>query len=268
MTQLAKVEPNTFTDDQKLLIKQTIAPKASDNELRLFIAQCERTKLDPFSRQIYCIHLGGKMSIQVSIDGFRVIAERSGNYAGQDKPVFHYDDKNRLTACEVTVYKWHNEQRYPAAVGVAMWSEYSQNNTMWNKMPHTMLSKCAEALALRKAYPQDLSGLYTMDEMQQAQPAEVIYEDLKREPDLTIGPAIVDTREPVKPQTKTAAAISMQHGIDLKKAIKDAERCGSVSALSHFIEMQPESIRKDVQFQGACIDHKQNLQEALAKEKV
>jgi phage recombination protein Bet len=170
-TTLARKENNliAFSDDQVALIKKQIAPKASNDELQLFLYQAKRTGLDPLTRQIYCIHRGGKMNIQTSIDGFRVIAERSGDYGGQDEPEF-VEDNGTLTCCKIRVYKFRGDVRYQASVGVAYWNEYfpQDNNFMWKKMPHTMLSKVAEALALRKAYPQDLSGLYTNDEMQQA----------------------------------------------------------------------------------------------------
>lgn len=179
-----------FTTEQINLIKSQIAPKATDDELKLFLNQCKRTGLDPFARQIYAIHRNqwnadkkmyeNKMSIQTSIDGFRVIAERSGDYAGQDEPVFNEVD-GKLISCKVTVYRFKSAQkyaiptRYAAAVGVAYWDEFKQvgkdgkETSLWAKMPHTMLSKVAEAIALRKAYPQDLSGLYTGEEMAQSE---------------------------------------------------------------------------------------------------
>jgi phage recombination protein Bet len=159
-----------FTQDQIDLIKKQIAPKANENELKLFLYQCARTGLDPLARQIYCIPIGVRMTIQTSIDGFRVVAERSGSYAGQSEPEFVEDEKGNIICCKVRVYRFSQQGiRYEASVGVAYWSEYAQQSPMWNKMKHTMISKCAEALALRKAFPQDLSGLYTTDEMQQAQ---------------------------------------------------------------------------------------------------
>ena len=75
-----------FDADQVALIRRMIAPNASADELTLFVQVCQRTGLDPFARQIYCIHRGGKMGIQTSIDGFRLIAERTGKYAGQVGP--------------------------------------------------------------------------------------------------------------------------------------------------------------------------------------
>lgn len=166
-----------FNREQLELIKSQIAPDATQDELKLFLYQCKRTGLDPLTRQIYCIHRytkgGKKMTIQTSIDGFRVIAERSGNYGGQSEPIFTYDGEGNLISCKISVFRFHNDIRFEAAVGVAYLSEYCQYDKqgapmgLWAK-PHIMLSKVAEALALRKAYPQDLSGIYTSEEMQQA----------------------------------------------------------------------------------------------------
>jgi phage recombination protein Bet len=166
-----------YTPEQVQLIKSQIAPKASNDELKLFLYQCQRTGLDPLTRQIYCIHRKvnnvDKMTIQTSIDGFRVIAERSGVYAGQGEPVF-IEENGRIISCKVSVFKFNPlGVRYEAAVGVAYMAEYAQQGPMWQKMPHTMISKCAEAVALRKAFPQDLSGLYTSEEIEQETEAQI-----------------------------------------------------------------------------------------------
>lgn len=182
-----------FKEEQIELIKQQIAPEATDNELKLFLYQAQRTGLDPLTRQIYCIHRNvkatefgkdvwkKKMTIQTSIDGFRVIAERSGEYAGQDEPIYT-EENGKLISCKITVYKFRGDVRYPASVGVAYLSEYAQTTTIWNKMPRIMLAKVAEALALRKAFPQDLSGLYTSDEIADAQIKD-ISKDIILEPE-------------------------------------------------------------------------------------
>jgi phage recombination protein Bet len=162
-----------MTPEQIDLVKRTIAKGASDDELQLFLNQCRRTGLDPFSRQIYWIARGGKGSTQVSIDGFRVIAERSGEMDGQEchwcgddgQWVDVWLQKTAPAAARVLVYRKGCAKPFPA---VAKWNEYNAGGNMWAKMPATMLAKCAEALALRKAFPHQLSGLYTPDEMGQA----------------------------------------------------------------------------------------------------
>jgi len=165
----------TLGPEQIALIKRTVAKDATPDELALFIGMCKRTKLDPFTRQIYFIKdKSNKVMMQISVDGFRVVAERSGSYAGQDAPVFEEDEKTgKPVKCSVTVYRWHGETRYPASVGVAYWAEYNRPGrngyeSNWDKLPRTMLAKVAECIALRKAFPNDLSGLYSAEEMDQA----------------------------------------------------------------------------------------------------
>lgn len=183
MTALAKKNPvslqNNFTEEQIKVIKNTIAKDATDEELEMFLCACRRTGLDPFSRQIYSIKYGNNRTIQTSIDGFRAIASRNPEYAGQTTTLFCGKDGNWTEiwtadvypfAAKVGVYrKGYSEPTF----AIAKWNSYVQmyNNkpsTMWAKFPELMLGKCAEALALRKAFPNDLSGLYTNEEMSQA----------------------------------------------------------------------------------------------------
>lgn len=182
-TEVAVVEPQTavavagvpaltFTKDQVELIKRTVAHGTTDDELALFLYQSRKTGLDPLAGQIHCVKRRSgeeqKMSIQTAIDGYRLIADRTGKYAGNDDPVF--DDETTPTKATVTVYKIVDGQRCPFTA-TARWSQYfpgEKQGFMWKKMPHLMLGKCAEALALRKAFPAELSGVYTNEEMEQA----------------------------------------------------------------------------------------------------
>lgn len=162
----------TFNPSQLELIKNQIAKGCTNEEIEYFIGVCQRTGLDPFQRQIYAIRRKDngvmKMTIQTGIDGYRLIADRTGRYAGSDDPIHHCDAAGNLTRSTVTVWKLVGGVRCPFTAS-ALFDEYQQqNNAMWAKMKFTMLAKCAESLALRKSFPADLSGLYTTEEMMQA----------------------------------------------------------------------------------------------------
>lgn len=175
MQAVSKIEqmPSQFTQDQIQVLKNTMCKGISDNDFMIFSHICKRTGLDPFAKQIYAVARGGKMTIQTGIDGFRLIAERTGKYAPGREPVYAYNAEGKLLSATAYIKKQTQDSTWHEVSATAFFSEYVQifngvPSQFWAKMPHGQLAKCAEALALRKAFPQDMSGLYSTEEMDQA----------------------------------------------------------------------------------------------------
>lgn len=177
-------EINGYSLDEIDTIKSVMGFNMSDVDLRVFLHVCRHTKLDPMCRQIFAIPRGGKMTIQTSIDGFRLIADRTGCYAPGRPTEFHYSADGFLVSATAYVKKfaggmWHEigEQ--------ANFAEYNGHNNFWKKMPTVMIAKVAEARALRRAFPADLSGIYTEDEMDQSKIAPRMEMEIPTEPSIS-----------------------------------------------------------------------------------
>lgn len=190
-TAIQNLKNLSFSKAEIQILKTTILDDQTTNEeLLLFGMICQQTGLSPFAKQIYGIRRKGKLTFQCAIDGYRLIADRTGKYAGNDDPRFdeglslyeHLTSTrgNPVTAT-VTVWKVVGGVRC-AFTASASWQQYAARSfsgkltETWQKMPHLMLSKCAETLALRKAFPNELSALRTLEEMEEptSNPAAIV----------------------------------------------------------------------------------------------
>lgn len=182
---IAVAQVAEFNSTQVQLLRDTIAQGCDPNEFQLFLEMAKAKRLNPFDGQIRPVKRWDsvlrreKMTVQVGIDGYRAIASRTGELAGIDDPVYD-SDADQPKWAKVTVYRYGRGNDKNPFTATARWSEYVQRkkpeegesvgkpNAMWTKMPCLMLGKVAEALALRKAFPDELGGVYTNEEMAQA----------------------------------------------------------------------------------------------------
>lgn len=193
-----------YSGSQLSLIKRTVAADCNDLEFDLYMEVARRVGLDPFRKQIYAVVYNKKdaekrkMAIITGIDGFRAVAARNRDYRPDDQEaVIVYDDAakdletNPLGIVKATVkaYKLSPDNQWHAVVGTAHWDEfaplkeewaYSEQagkrqptgrftldaTSNWKKMARVMIVKVAEAQALRRGWPEDLSGVYAPEEME------------------------------------------------------------------------------------------------------
>lgn len=201
----APLRARDYDPAQLALIRRTVAADTTPDEFNMFIEIAKRAGLDPFRRQLYCLVYNKdnadkrKVSFITGIDGFRAVAHRNGDYRpDDDEPAFTTDEAAKdpdtnphgFVKATVKAFKRHGSEWHPL-VGVAYWSEFAplkeiwaeppgggrrqptgrfelDKKSNWYRMPHVMLAKCAEAQALRKGWPEDLSGIYSPEEMDAA----------------------------------------------------------------------------------------------------
>lgn len=183
-----------FNSKQIEILKNSICKGVSNEEFEVFIMACVKTQLDPFMRQIYAVKRKAKkpdgswgetMTIQTGIDGYRLIAERTERYAPGEEPSYVYAKDGSLLSATAYIKKQTKDGTWHTVSASAYIDEYMQTFTdkntgekkptgMWATMQRTMLSKCAEAQALRKAFPAEMSGVYTKEEMSQADVVDVV----------------------------------------------------------------------------------------------
>jgi phage recombination protein Bet len=163
--------------DQIKTVQRVLAPDLDEHELRLFALVAMQKKLDPFSGQIRAVKRqtkqGPRVTFQTGIDGYRSLAEQTKQYSGSDEPKYGDIVEKPFPHPEwasVSVYREMNGARRAQSATV-WWDEFYPGESegfKWRQSPRHMLAKCAEALALRKAFPGTFAELYIDEEMQQA----------------------------------------------------------------------------------------------------
>ena len=279
----------TFNQDQQELIKSQVARDVTPEELAFFLEVCRMTGLNPLFRQIYAIVRSKDdpkyrtMTIQVGIDGYRLLAARSGALAGIDDAEFDPDPDEpwHPRAARVTVWRFVQGQRVPFTA-TARWSEYAQRDRkgeytgMWTKakMPFAQLAKCAEALALRKASPAELSGFYTHEEMAQADnpPMAYIESESAPQPQRSEQPAKASqpARKPVPAASAAPAAPpaaphapwNAMHDPDVLSLLNRMEIRGQQAAHSYL-----QAVRAEMKAQGLAWVRDQVLDELRTRVK-
>ena len=209
--------PSTYDSQALALIKRTVAADCNNDEFSLFIHMARALQLDPLRRQIYAFVFSKdkpdkrRMSIITAIDGFRAIAERTGNYRpDEDEPSYEIDASLKgpnnpagLVKASVRLWKFSHGDWHRVTAS-AYWEEYApireewayddqagkrkpsgkmelDTTGNWGKMPRLMLAKVAEALALRKAWPDDFSNVYSSEEVDRVRANELTPAELAQQ---------------------------------------------------------------------------------------
>lgn len=236
----------SYSEEQIAILRLHVAPGFSEAELAYGLTVAKARGLDPFAKQVYFTKRRQRqgdawverVTVEPTIDGFRVISARTGEMDGCEDPVWCgsdgvwrdvWLDREPPRAAKVTVYRRNHRKHYSA---VAKFDEYAQRNKdgglsqMWQKMPGAMLAKCAEALALRRAFPEALGGIYTHEEMQQADNLEAHYQIPSERPANVVSmPASrVETKQSVPYREKLATPNEQRRGDGLPDRWSDAEQ--------------------------------------------
>lgn len=199
-----------YTGKQLDLIRRTVASDCNATEFDLYLEVAKRVGLDPFRKQIYAVVYSKdkpekrKMSIITGIDGLRAVAARNRDYRpDENAPVFEYDPTVKseinpagIVSATVKCHKLAPDGQWHPVAGIAFWDEFVplteawafdqqagkrqptgvyelSKTSNWYKMPRVMIAKAAEAIALRKGWPEDLSGIYGEEEMDRSRTADM-----------------------------------------------------------------------------------------------
>jgi phage recombination protein Bet len=166
------MELQTINYDDKQIVKtmqETVARGTTPAEFALFVQYCKATGLNPFKKEIWCIKANQGLQIMTGINGFWTIANSSKDFDGAEVGLINAQGEwvktvpdNSFIGAWCRVYR--KDRRIPME-GEALLADYAKGFGLWKTAPRIMIKKVAESIALRKAFPQELNGLYTREEM-------------------------------------------------------------------------------------------------------
>lgn len=247
----------------------TIYPGANPDSVVMAIDYCKARGLDILLKPVHLVPMQvtdarskEKVWRDVPMPGigmYRIQADRSGNYAGADEPVFgpdvteEFQDPYNQSAkikvtypqwCKYTVYKMVNGQRV-AFHALERWKEnYATQsgktecpNAMWRKRPYAQLAKCTEAQALRKAWP-EIGSEPTAEEMEGK---EIIINEIPGNQPQQASPAKSRTLDAIRSQS--TESVTLEHEQMAEPAQADhanayADHCAAIEGSSDTAEWQ------------------------------
>jgi len=235
----------TFTPQEVGLAKEQLAPKLSVPEFKLFMRLCQVRKLDPFAKQLTPIAFGRddkrRVSYITSRDAMRTIAKRTGNYDGTtDAELFvetkdgeevllphkMYNPEKHTKIISATIGVRHKEQSEPA-FRTAVFKSFCKTGAgseVWTAHPDLMIIKCAEAQALRAAFPEDLADLYAAEEMEQVKRQAAIDVEFSEVPPETSQPATAKSKKKPATQNESPPPEEPREAAEPSDSSADAEQ--------------------------------------------
>lgn len=222
-----------WSREQIDVIKETVAKGATDAQLQMFLALAARYGLDPFAKEIWCVNMGGGMTIMASRDGYLKAAQRDLDFKGLKSFVVRQGDHFEIDPANDTVSHKFGAQRgailgawamachakRPPVIVWAEFAEYNKGNQVWKTYPSAMIQKVAEVMALKRQF--GINGLVTQEEI--GTPDEGSYTagpTLDTVTNTRTGEVTPTAEKPLTPagltanQIKRLYAIAKQHGLN------------------------------------------------------
>ena len=187
MSQLVQQTNNEIDSAVLSALKSSLYTGAKDDSIQMVIEYCKACNLDPMQKPVHIMTMWDKNTksmkdtIMPGIGLYRIQAARSNKYAGVSEPEYGDTVNTKLGGvnisypewCKVTVKKligtsiveFTAKEYWLENYAIAK-KDSTAPNAMWLKRPFGQLAKCAEAQALRKAFPEIITQQPTAEEME------------------------------------------------------------------------------------------------------